>query len=131
MALTSEQYLNSLSNEDQIMHELSIAVSIVDIAINQAELSNAEKINEVELEIGQLAGIEMESLNFCFESVCKETIADGAKLSIDEVEALGECDDCNRRFPVDNYFAICPDCDGTKVDIVQGKELKIKAIIVD
>ena len=113
------------------MHELSIAVSIVDIAIEQATSSNAQKINEVELEIGSLAGIELESLSFCFESVCKETIADGAKLTIVEIKALGECDNCHHRFPVESYFAVCPECDGTKVETVQGKELKIKSIVVD
>ena len=36
------------------MHEFSIAVNIVDIAIEHAEKANARRVNEVELEIGMV-----------------------------------------------------------------------------
>ena len=38
------------------MHELSIVLSIVDIAEQQVALNDAQSVEEIELEIGQLAG---------------------------------------------------------------------------
>jgi Zn finger protein HypA/HybF (possibly regulating hydrogenase expression) len=44
------------------MHELSIALSIVELAANEAHKENATEVYEIELEIGEMAGIDPEAL---------------------------------------------------------------------
>ena len=46
------------------MHELSIVMGIVDLATKQALANGAILIEEIELEIGCLSGIEMDSFEF-------------------------------------------------------------------
>jgi hydrogenase nickel incorporation protein HypA/HybF len=104
---------------------------MIDIAINHARSANAKKINLIEVELGELSGVIDSALEFCFEAVCKDTIAEGAKLSLHKVSAMGECQDCNTQFNIDSLIAQCSNCNSMKVNLIQGKELRIKSIIVD
>ena len=56
------------------MHELSIAISIVDTAIKQATMASANRVSEVELDIGIFSGIEYESLEFALGVATKDSI---------------------------------------------------------
>ena len=40
------------------MHELSIVMSIIDIAEQQAKKANAVWVDEIELDIGELSGMQ-------------------------------------------------------------------------
>jgi len=113
------------------MHEMSIAINVVDIITKQAQVENAKKINKVELEIGVLAGVMVESLQFCFKAACKDTMAENAKMTIIAVPGKGNCLDCNKTFPLDTYLASCPNCQSFSVDIIQGREMKIRSINID
>ena len=113
------------------MHELSLAMNIVDLAVSEAESAGGQKINEIELEIGNLAGVMVDSLAFCFEAVVKGTLADGAQLKIVETKGKGRCRNCDAVFQIDSFFAHCPQCQEYQVEVIQGKEMKILSITVD
>ena len=61
------------------MHELSIARSIVQLSEQQAREHHSSQIEEVELEIGRLAGVELQTLEFAMESAVKGTLLEKAK----------------------------------------------------
>lgn len=113
------------------MHEMSIAVNIVDIICQKADAENASKINSVDLEIGELAGIMIDSLEFCFEAACKNTIAENAKLIINKIEAEAFCKSCSKIFNMKSDFSPCPTCNDFDYEIVTGKELSIKSFNID
>ena len=46
------------------MHELSIALSIVELAAKEAHKENAKEVKEIELEIGEMAGIDTDKTQF-------------------------------------------------------------------
>ena len=60
------------------MHELSIAQSIVQLSEKQAREHHSSQIEEVELEIGRLAGVELQTLEFAMESAVKGTLLEKA-----------------------------------------------------
>ncbi len=113
------------------MHEMSIALSIVDAVIEKAAGERANKVNQVELEVGKVSGVETESLKFCFSAASKNTIAEGADLAIREREPLGECEECGNRFPVNGFYAQCASCNSLKVSVISGRELMIKSITLE
>lgn len=113
------------------MHEMSIALNVVEIASREAESAGADRIESITLEIGQLAGVLIDSLKFCFESACKDSMAAGAALHIDEVTGKGRCQSCSHEFEVDAFIALCPKCDSYRIEIVQGRELRVKSIEVN
>ena len=113
------------------MHEMSLAINIVDLAVSEATSAGGQKINEIELSVGSLAGVMVDSLEFCFDAVVKGTPAEGARLRITETHGKGRCRNCDHEFQVDTFFAQCPQCKQYMVDIIQGKDLKIVSITVD
>jgi hydrogenase nickel incorporation protein HypA/HybF len=73
------------------MHEMALAEGILDIALDYAKQNDAKKINEIGLLIGEMSGVEIESLTFSFDMIVKGTIAEGAELKIKHVPLMGKC----------------------------------------
>ena len=113
------------------MHEMSLAINIVDLAVSKAKSAGGQKINEIELAVGSLAGVMVDALSFCFDAVVKGTLADGARLKIVEKQGKGRCRKCETVFQIESFFDQCPNCDEYLVDVIQGKDLKILSITVD
>ena len=112
------------------MHELSIAQSIVELAEKEARNHRANSIEELELEIGALAGIEWVSLEFALESVKKGSMLENTRIVFQRIDGEGRCGDCENVFPVENLFSACPVCGSYAVKIIKGKELRIKSLVV-
>jgi hydrogenase nickel incorporation protein HypA/HybF len=112
------------------MHELSIALGIVRIAEDETAKANATSVIKIELEIGVLAGIEFDSLNFIWESAIKDTVLEFAEKEIMIIKGKGKCVDCDSEFEMENLFDPCPYCNSYFKGILQGKELRVKALEV-
>ena len=112
------------------MHELSIAQSIVELAEQQALSHQATAIEELELEIGALAGIDMISLDFALQSAIKGSMLENARIIKQRTSGEGRCGDCEHMFNVENLYTSCPFCGSYVVNIIKGKELKIKSIVI-
>jgi len=110
------------------MHEVSIIQNVIEIATQKALENNFVKINIVSLKIGELSGVMAESLNFAFDSCSQGTMLEKATLGIEEVSALGECEDCNRQFPISHFNKLCPTCNKFCTSIVRGYELYVDTI---
>jgi hydrogenase nickel incorporation protein HypA/HybF len=75
------------------MHELSIAQSLLDVAVRHAQQAGAQRITRLNLVIGELASIVDESVQFCWEMISQGTLADGAELHFESVPAQLRCMD--------------------------------------
>ncbi len=113
------------------MHEFSIARNITHIAEDELRKVNANSVEKIELEIGELSGIEIDSLKFVWEAVIKDSVLDNAELIINSVEAQGFCTDCGQKFRIKQLFDACPVCGSYNSDVIRGKELKIKSLTVN
>jgi len=113
------------------MHEMSIAMNIVNIACSEAEKDGASSISKIELDVGKLSGVMIDSLQFCYESACKGTLAENSTLSIKELPAVASCKKCEHIFEIEAFMALCPECDSYEIDITQGRELKLRAVSVN
>lgn len=112
------------------MHELSIAVNIVDIALKEAKKASAEKITDVHLDVGALSGIITEALDFAMQMAVKDSILEDAKIHIREIAGRARCEECAKEFPLDDLFETCPHCSSLKLKIIDGQELKIRSLNV-
>jgi hydrogenase nickel incorporation protein HypA/HybF len=113
------------------MHELSIVMNIIEIAEENAKKANASVINEIELDIGNQAGIVIEALEFAIESAKKDTMLEKAKWVINIIPALARCNSCSHEFETGDLFSPCPQCGNPFSEIFQGKELKVKSLKVE
>lgn len=112
------------------MHELSIALGIVNIAEKETAKAKANKVELIELEIGTLAGIEFDSLDFVWPMAVKDSVLENAVKKINIIYGKAKCSDCDTIFKLDNIFDACPNCNSFLKYILQGKELRVKALEV-
>jgi len=113
------------------VHEMSMAISIIDIAIAEAAKAHARTINEIEVEVGQLAGVMLESLNFCLEAAARTTMAESATFTLIQVLGRGDCLTCKHQVMISEFPAQCNECGGFGVNITAGTELKIRSISIN
>ena len=113
------------------MHEMSIALSIIDLAAEQAKKAAANKIVEIELDIGTLSGIEIEALNFAMEIAVKKTVLESAEIKINRIEAVSECLECGHIFEPEGFISHCPKCREMNTRVFKGKEMQVKSLLVE
>lgn len=110
------------------MHELSIAMSIVELAEEEAE-SRGVQINAVHLKLGALSGVVKEALLSCYEMACENTSLQGSRLIIEDIPVVIFCPTCQVQRPLSSIqLFCCPECDTPCSEIVQGKELEVVAL---
>lgn len=113
------------------MHELSIAMSIIEIAEENANNANANVISEIELDIGTQSGVVLDALEFAMEAATKNTMLENAEIKINTIAARAKCSKCNNEFYIDDIFTPCGECGNPFCDVIQGKELKVKSLKVE
>lgn len=113
------------------MHEFSIAMSIIEIAEAEAKKVNSNKINELALNVGTMAGIEFYALDAALEMAVKNTMLEKAKISVNKIRAKARCTECKTVFNIDRVYDQCPKCESLYHEILSGKELQIKSLVVD
>jgi hydrogenase nickel incorporation protein HypA/HybF len=112
------------------MHELAITEDMLSLVLSEARKHDAQKVNRVQLRIGEMTGIVGDSVRFYFEQISKDTIAEGAILSFDFVPAAARCRDCGHQFDIADFVWSCPKCHSLNIDIVAGNELYLESLEV-
>ncbi len=113
------------------MHEISICEGILQALEAEAIKQSFSKIKTVILEIGDLSSIELDALNFGFDVVTKNSIADGARLEIIRIPGAAWCMKCSKNVYIKRRFDECPDCGSYQLQITGGEEMRIKELEVD
>lgn len=113
------------------MHELSIACSLVRAAIEQAASNHATRVVNLDVVLGALSGVEMESLMFCFPAVARGTMCDGAGLRVEIAPATGRCPGCLTTCQVRDFMDPCPACGAWPLGIRGGREMTLRAVEVE
>ena len=114
------------------MHEMGIAMEIVDIAKASIPADmQGSKVRKVNLQVGKLSAIVADSLRFCFDLVIKDTPLEGAELSIEELPVVARCKDCSTEWTVTEAVFTCKNCQSGAIDILSGRELDITSIEIE
>ncbi len=66
------------------MHELSIAMSIVDGVREEAEKRGIACVEAVHLRLGPLSGVDKDALLFSYPMACEGTLLENSRLEITE-----------------------------------------------
>jgi len=113
------------------MHEMSLALNIVELVVEAANREGGSRVNEVEIEIGSMAGVMVDSLDFCLEAAARATIVEGAGFRFIQVSAVGECSSCQSRFETDSFFTPCPNCGATGIPVSGGQDIRINSLVIE
>lgn len=133
------------------MHELSIATSIFEVVLEVASRHSAEKVLEIDVDVGELTLLNPDQLILALEILSKGTIVEGAKVHVNVVKARARCNRCGEEWdlklssmtPTISHLvamtcpscdlkaffkASCPKCGESDFNFVSGNELIIKSI---
>ncbi len=110
------------------MHELSIAINIIENIEDETKKINATSISDLTIEIGRLSGVVMEALEFAMQEAVKGTILQDARIAYNTIDAKAKCNSCGEEYLTEDFFSVCPKCNNPYSDITEGKELRITKI---
>ena len=108
------------------VHELVLMQSVVDAVTEQIA---GRRVLTVRLEIGRLTCVDPEALRFCFDVCVRDTVLAGSTLDIVEIPGRGRCRRCRVERAMEHVVEHCP-CGGVELDIVSGRQLRLKEVEV-
>ena len=111
------------------MHELSIAMSIVEMAQEEADSRGQLQVQAVHLRLGKLCGVVKEALLSSYEMARYATLLEGSQLLIEEVPVEVFCPKCEvPRLVTSIQWFRCPECGTPTPTVLHGKELEVVAL---
>jgi hydrogenase nickel incorporation protein HypA/HybF len=113
------------------MHELSIAVSMIDQIIEESESRGGLDVEAVHMRLGVFSGVDKEALLFAYELACEGTPLHGSRLLIETVPLVIHCAVCQQnRTPPSVYQLSCPECQSPGQRILSGREIEVASLEV-
>ncbi|HEY2019432.1 MAG TPA: hydrogenase maturation nickel metallochaperone HypA [Bryobacteraceae bacterium] len=111
------------------MHELSIALSIIEIVSEEARHHGDARVEVVHLKLGALSGVVKDALLFSWELACEDTPLAGASLAVEEIPVQIRCNTCHSERTLDASLDFrCAACGGSETEVRSGRELEVAAI---
>ena len=107
------------------MHELGIANSVLEAVRAEMVRRPGARVRSVGLRVGELAGVEIDALRFCFDALVHETDLEGAALEAETCPRRHRCPACAESFVVRDYRTECPRCRNPRTECVGGTELEL------
>lgn len=108
------------------MHEFSLICGLLQTVIESAEKNEIKNVTRVKLIVGECHGALPEALSFAFNSLCPDTVCQGAELDIDIKEGVLLCTACGHKFPYAALQNMCPGCGSLNPEIISGGELLLE-----
>jgi hydrogenase nickel incorporation protein HypA/HybF len=113
------------------MHELSIALSILDLAEEEGR-GRVGRVAAIHVRLGQLCGVVKEALLWSFEMAREGTALSAVELRIEDVPLVIHCGKCAvDQTPASPYVLRCPSCGALSDEIISGRELEVSALEID
>jgi len=113
------------------MHELSVALSILDLVGEEAKRQPG-RIVAVHVRLGPLSGVVKEALASAYDLARGETPFAGVELAIEETPLVAHCPSCAADRQLSSVWELrCPVCDTPTSRIVTGRELEVAALEIE
>ncbi len=114
------------------MHELSIAMSMVEMAAEEAARRGATKVCAIHLKLGRLSGVVKDALLFSYEVACEGTLLEGSRLIVEEIPVVVFCMACEAETTLASIQRFCCSVCGTPTtQVVRGRELEVVALEIE
>lgn len=124
-------YTVNYGDVEASMHEITLSQRALEIIEQQARQAGARRVSGVWLKVGAFSCVEASALTFCFELVCRGTLAEGCELHIAEQQAECWCESCQQYVTLlSQHVRRCPQCQSDGLQIVADDGLQIQRIEV-
>lgn len=109
------------------MHEFSIALQVVDSALDTLRKYGGQRITDIHLRIGSFCGVAPESLAFVFPDAAASTLG-APRLHIETIALRLSCKACAAVTTPDEPLMLCESCGSIQVEATAGHELIIARV---
>ena len=110
------------------MHELSVCRRLLQTVERLAAQQGADRVSRVEVRIGPLSGIVPELLESAFPVARQGTVAETARLVVENSPLLVRCPDCGEQPAARLSDLRCPACHNRETRLISGDELLLTGI---
>ncbi len=110
------------------LHEMSIAAAVLDAVRRESGLHGGGCPSHAGLRIGELSGVEPESLRFCLECLVAGTDLSATAFEIEVRPWTRRCRSCGAAFRVTEYNPACALCSSTDTEALGGDEIELAYI---
>ena len=111
------------------MHELSIALSILDVAEEELERHAGARVDAIHVRLGPLSGVVKEALVSAYELAREQTPFAESRLVFEDVPIVIFCARCQAERSVQSLQAFrCVECDAPATEVIRGRELELAAL---
>ena len=93
--------------------------------------NGAERAVEVNVSIGEFAGVERDLFKIAFDDMVADSSARGARLHVQAVPLEGRCDTCKQTFAISDFKFQCKLCGCRHVTLLRGEELILDSVIME
>jgi hydrogenase nickel incorporation protein HypA/HybF len=108
---------------------MSIVQALIEQVHVEVEQSDHEgRVAGLDLVIGRMSGVHVDSIRFAFEMLTPGTLLEGADLRIDEPAAKLTCQQCGSEQDIDQIMLDCPACGSERIRIAGGQDLLLQSI---
>jgi len=115
-----------------LVHELSVAMGIVDVVIEELERRGGGRVRSVHLRLGALSGVAREALLSAFPLACEGSSLEGAALVVADEPVSAWCPACDAERPVASVMdRRCVQCGTLAPEVVKGTEIEVTALELD
>jgi hydrogenase nickel incorporation protein HypA/HybF len=113
------------------MHELPVTQGIIDVVLDATRRNGGRRIKSIDIVIGDLASIVDDSVQFYFDILGKDTLAEGAQLRFQRRAATATCLACQHSFSTRAPLTpVCPECGSAQLQVTGGREFYVESIEV-
>ena len=114
------------------MHELSIALSILDVADEEAQKHRPARVRKIYVKLGPLSGVEEKALLGAFDLARDGSPCPEAELIVETVPVLIHCPTCRQTRSVISFQQLCcTECGTFTSELVAGRDLEVTALEIE
>jgi len=113
------------------MHEFSLAGEVLKLAESEAIKNKAVSVSEINIEIGNLSGVEAEAFESAMKIVAENSVLENTVINIIRIRGKGICGICNKEYEMDRRIDTCPECHELPSEIRGGKEFRVVSLLVE
>ncbi len=112
------------------MHEVAIAAALMELVRDELAAARASRVTRLVLEIGALSHVDAHALRFAIAAAARGGFAEDAEVDIREPAGTAYCIDCETSVTIAARGAPCPLCDGAKLLVQTGEDMRLKEMEV-
>lgn len=110
------------------MHELAVCQSMIEQVENIALERRAHSVSSISIGIGPLSGVEAQLLKNAYPIASAGTIAENAKLIIEQLPVRIKCNTCGYESDVLPNKLTCKQCGNWQTTLISGDEMMLMSV---